>query len=124
MTPRNLLKLRKVSLALPEAHEVEAWGAATFRVRNKMFAMYAAADNHHGDGREGVWIKAASGNQQMMVQHAPKKFFVPPYMGPSGWVGVFLDDKPDWAEVGELLLDGYRLVAPKKLLKMMDAQSS
>jgi len=124
MTPRNLLKLRKVSLALPEAHEVEAWGAATFRVRNKMFAMYAAADNHHGDGREGVWIKAASGNQQMMVQHAPKKFFVPPYMGPSGWVGVFLDDKPDWTEVGELLLDGYRLVAPKKLLKMMDAQSS
>jgi predicted DNA-binding protein (MmcQ/YjbR family) len=45
-------------------------------------------------------------------------------MGPSGWVGVYLDDKPDWAEVAELLTDGYRLIAPKKLLKEMDAQSS
>ena len=124
MAARNLLKLRKISLALPEAHEAEAWGAATFRVRNKMFAMYAAADNHHGDGREGVWIKAAPGNQQVMVEHAPKKFFVPPYMGPSGWVGVYLDDKPDWVEVTELLADGYRLIAPKKLLKELDAQSS
>ena len=116
MPPRALTRLRKLSLALPEAHEVEAWSAPTFRVRNKMFAMYAAAGNHHGDGRESVWIKATAPNQSLMVQTAPRKFFVPPYVGPSGWIGVYLDKNPDWDEVGELLTDGFRLVAPKRLL--------
>lgn len=50
--PRSPLpRLRKLCLALPEAHEVEAWGEPTFRVRNKLFAMYADAGNHHGNGR-------------------------------------------------------------------------
>ena len=59
MAPRPLTRLRKLCLALPQAHEVEAWGEPTFRVRNKLFAMYAAAGNHHGDGRPAVWCKAA-----------------------------------------------------------------
>lgn len=117
MPPNPLLKLRKVCLALPEAHEVEAWGAPTFRVRNKLFAMFAEAGNHHGDGRAGVWIKAGPGNQEMMVSVAPRKFFVPPYVGPSGWVGVYLDKAVDWDELAGLLKDGYQLVAPKRLLK-------
>jgi predicted DNA-binding protein (MmcQ/YjbR family) len=121
MAPRPLLKLRKICLALPEAHEVEAWDEPTFRVRNKLFAMYAAANNHHGEGRQGVWCKAAPGNQQIMIQHAPKKFFVPPYVGPSGWIGIFLDGEVDWPEVAELLADSYRLIAPKKLLRMLEA---
>jgi predicted DNA-binding protein (MmcQ/YjbR family) len=119
MPPRPLTRLRKLCLALPEAHEVEAWGEPTFRVRNKLFAMYAAAGNHHGDGRAGVWLKAGSGNQQLMVRAAPKKFFVPPYVGPSGWVGVYLDGSPDWAEVKSLLEDSYRLVAPKRLAALL-----
>jgi hypothetical protein len=122
MPPRPLTKLRKLSLALPEAHEVEAWGAPTFRVKNKLFAMYAAANNHHGDGRESVWVKAAPGNQEIMIRHAPKKFFVPPYVGPSGWVGIYLDKAVEWPEVDELLRDSYRLVAPKKLIARLDAE--
>lgn len=43
MPPSPLSRLRKLCLALPEAHEVEAWGEPTFRVKNKMFAMYASA---------------------------------------------------------------------------------
>ena len=108
--------LRRRCLALPDAHEVEAWGEPTFRVRNKLFAMYASADSHHGGGRPAAWIKAAPGNQAMMVRASPDRFFVPPYVGPSGWVGVWLDGKPDWDEVAELLADGWRLVAPKRLL--------
>ena len=57
MPPRPITQVRKLSLALPEAHEVEAWGAPTFRIRNKMFAMFAAPNNHHGGGRPAVWIK-------------------------------------------------------------------
>ena len=116
MPPAPLTRLRKLCLALPEAHEVEAWGEPTFRVRNKIFAMYADANNHHGDGRRGVWCKAAPINQRLMVEAAPDRFFVPPYVGPSGWVGVYLDEKIDWKELDELLRDSYRMIAPKKLL--------
>jgi hypothetical protein len=55
-----------------------------------------------------------------MVRGAPGRFFVPPYVGPSGWVGVWLDRDPDWAEVADLMRDSYRLIAPKKLLAVLD----
>jgi hypothetical protein len=61
---------------LPESHEVEAGGEPTFRVRNKLFAMYASADTHHGAGRSAVWLKAGPGNQAVMVQAKPNRFFV------------------------------------------------
>ena len=115
MPPRPLPRLRKLCLALPEAHEVEAWGEPTFRVRNKLFAMYAAAGNHHGAGRPAVWCKASPMNQAMMVEAEPDRFFVPPYVGPSGWVGVWLDRAVAWEDLDDLLRDAYLLVAPKRL---------
>lgn len=119
MPPRPLTRLRKLCLALPEAHEVEAWGEPTFRVRNKLFAMYAAAGNHHGAGRPAVWCKAAPGNQALMVRAVPDRYFVPPYVGPSGWVGVYLDGAVEWGEVADLLRDSYRLIAPKRLRALL-----
>ena len=116
MAPSPLARLRRLCLALPEAHEVEAWGEPTFRVKNKLFAMYAAAGNHHGAGRPAVWCKAAAGNQELMVRAAPERFFVPPYVGPSGWVGIWLDRSVDWEELEELLGDSWRLTAPKRVL--------
>src|SRR5256885_8833552 len=97
--PRALTRLRKLCLALPEAHEVEAWGEPTFRVRNKLFAMYASAATHHGSGRPAVWCKAGAGNQALMVQAAPERFFVPPYVGPIGWIGICLDRRRPSGEV-------------------------
>jgi hypothetical protein len=120
MPAAPLARLRKLCLALPEAHEVEAWGEPTFRVRNKLFAMYADASNHHGGGRGAVWIKAAPGNQDLMVRTAPDRFFVPPYVGPSGWIGVWLDRDVDWDELRELLRDAYCLTAPRKLLAKLE----
>ena len=119
MPPRPLARLRRLCLALPEAHEVEAWGEPTFRVRNKMFATYASAASHHGGGRPAVWCKAAPANQELMVRGAPDRFFVPPYVGPSGWIGVYLDGVVDWAELAELLRDSFRLVAPKRVAALL-----
>ena len=102
-------------LSLPEAHEVEAWGEPTFRVRNKIFAMYANASNHHGGGRHSVWCKSVHVNQELLVRAAPDRFFVPPYVGPSGWVGVYLDGDCDWTELADIVREAYRLIAPKKL---------
>lgn len=122
MLPSPLPRLRKLCLALPEAHEVEAWAEPTFRVGNKLFAMYADAGNHNGNGRGAVWCKAAPGNQALMVQTAPERFFVPPYVGPSGWVGVRLDRRVNWRELAGLLRDAYRLVAPKRLAALLDRE--
>ena len=114
MAVRPLTRLRKLCLALPEAHEVEAWGEPTFRVKNKLFAMYADASNHHGGGRSSVWLKAAPGEQALSIRRAPERFFAPPYVGPSGWIGVYLDNA-DWEELAEMVRDSYMLVAPKRL---------
>ena len=114
-----LPRLRRLCLALPEAHEVEAWGEPTFRVKNKIFAMYAQPNNHHGAGKHAVWCKASAVNQRLMVEAAPDRFFVPPYVGPSGWIGVWLEEKCDWPELDGLVRDAYRMIAPKKLLVLL-----
>ena len=114
-----LARLRVICLALPEATEKIAWGEPTFRVREKMFAMFT--DNHHGDGRVALWCKAPPGVQEILVGAAPDRFFVPPYVGHKGWIGVRLDIKVDWAEVTDLVGDSYRMTAPKRLLAQLDA---
>ncbi len=116
-----LSRLRSICLALPGAHEARAWGEPTFRVRGKIFAMHADADNHHGAGRPAVWVKAAPGNQALMIKAAPHRFFVPPYVGPGGWVGIWLDGTVPWTVVRQLLADAWRLTAPKRLLAASDA---
>jgi hypothetical protein len=108
-------RLRALCLALPEAHEVEAWGEPTFRVRNKMFATYAAASTHHGQGRPAAWCKATPFVQDQMLRAEPARYFSPPYVGPKGWVGVFLDGRPDWHALDALLRDAWRLTAPRRL---------
>ena len=115
MASRVLSRLRKLCLALPEAHEVEAWGEPTFRIRNKMFATYADGANHHGRGRHAVWCAAPPGNQLLLITAAPDVFFRPPYVGARGWVGMWLDGDVDWSRVAAVLEDAYRVVAPKKL---------
>ena len=112
MRETELERVRRLSLALPEATEQEAWGAPTFRVRNKMFAMYV--HNHHGDGRLALWINAPIGVQEMLVGDDDDTYFVPPYMGPRGWIGVILERIGDDA-LREHLVDAYCMVAPKKL---------
>jgi predicted DNA-binding protein (MmcQ/YjbR family) len=117
--PSVIERVRKICLALPEAHEVEAWGAPTFRVKNKLFAMFAESDNHHHAGRPALWIKSTHVNQDLLIQTDRDRFFAPPYVGPSGWVGMFLDKKPDWKVLASIVKDGYRLTAPKKLAALL-----
>ena len=123
MAASPLARLRKICLVLPEAVEVTAWGEPTFRVK-KMFATYARADSHHGKGRPAAWIAAAPGRQARMVKAAPDRFFVPAYVGVSGWIGVWLDDVCKWDELGDILRDAHRLIAPPRLQKAMAAAAS
>ncbi len=106
-------RLRAICLALPEAAEKETWGDPTFRVGNKIFAM-----EKQGDGRVSVWCKAPQGSQTVLVGADPERFFVPPYVGHKGWVGMRLE-RPDWDEVAALVRRSYRLIAPKRLSAMV-----
>jgi len=115
-----LVRLRSVCLALPEAFEKVSHGEPTFWVHKRMFAMYANAANHHGGGRHAVWCKAAHVTQELVVSRWPDRYFVPPYVGVSGWFGIYLDRTPNWIEVAERLQGSYRLVAPKRLLASLD----
>ena len=112
-------RVREICLALPEAREVEAWGAPTFRVNNKIFAMYSA-NSHHSAGRVALWMMSVSVEQDFVVRARPDCYFKPPYVGPSGWIGAWLDQRPRWEEIAELIRDAYRRRAPKKLAALVD----
>ncbi len=103
-------RLRAICLALPEAVEKETWGDPTFRVRDRIFALV-----RRGDGRLSFWCKAPEGSQMVLVGADPERFFVPPYVGPKGWVGMRLDPEPDWDEVAAVVRRSYQLIAPKRL---------
>jgi predicted DNA-binding protein (MmcQ/YjbR family) len=110
MTDVALNRLREICLALPEAVEKETWGEATFRVREKIFAMAG-----NGNGRLSMSCKAPQGAQDVLVGADPERFFVPSYVGHKGWVGVRLDGAVDWDELAGLVADSYRMTAPKVL---------
>jgi len=110
-------RLREICLALPEATERETWDAPTFRVRGKIFAMY-----RHGDGRRSLWCKAPPGAQELLVAAAPARFFVPPYVGHRGWIGIRLDAAPEWDEVADLVTASYQMTAPKRLAALLDGR--
>jgi len=108
----ELQKIRKFVAALPETAEKEAWGAPTFRVRNRVFLMFAEAGNDHHE-RPGLWCMSTHDNQDLLVRSQPGRYFVPPYVGPSGWVGIYLDKRPSWNAVGDLIRDAYELAWAK-----------
>jgi len=112
----TLSRIRELSLALPEASERLSHGAPTFFVRGKR-AFLMVLTNHHGDGRFAVWCAAPEGMQTVLVEADPEKFFVPPYVGHRGWLGVRLDRGLDWDELAGIAEDAYGEVAPPKLVE-------
>jgi len=106
--------VREACLWLPEAEEYLSHGAPNFRVRGKGFASYLV--NHHGDGRVALWLAAAPGAQEHYTAADPKQFFVPPYVGPRGWLGVRLDQGVSWKLVAGLVREAYEKVAPRTLV--------
>jgi hypothetical protein len=106
-----LEKLRRVCLALPDAWEKISHGEPTFWVGKRMFASFADAHNHHGAGRNAVWCNASHTTQHLLVSQSPERYFVPPYVGVGGWVGIYLDRRPKWSEVAERLAHAHELAA-------------
>lgn len=120
MTTDALARLRAICLALPGATERLSHGEPTWFVEDKrVFVTFA--DHHHED-RLAFWCAAPDGAQEALVASDPERFFVPPYVGHRGWLGVRLDVPVDWDEIAGIVEEAYRAVAPAALLRRLDEQ--
>jgi predicted DNA-binding protein (MmcQ/YjbR family) len=109
-----LKRVRALCLALPETFEREAWEHPTFRVgggKGKIFCTAAV------DGSTCTMKSDPEEREALLAQGDP--FFLPPYVGGKGWVGVRLDRRTDWDEVAELIATSYCLIAPKRLARQI-----
>jgi len=106
--------VRELCIAFPEAEEFESHGSPNFRARKgKVFAVWAL--NHHGDGHVGLWL-ATPALEQSRLLASSKHLFKPPYVGPSGWIGIELNKGVSWKRVVELVTMAYANVSPPKLV--------
>ena len=113
-------RIAAIALAFPEAARVDQGSHAQFLVRKKTFAYFL--DNHHGDGIVSVCCKVLPGDNAALVKSDPKRFYLPAYIGPRGWVALRLDTGDvDWEDAAELLKTSYVLCAPKKLASAIQA---
>ncbi len=122
MTNDELLDMvRQIALAMPEVSERLSHGAPSFFIREKK-TLCNVHNDHHGAGWLALWVPAPQGVQDELVRLEPDRFFVPPYVGPRGWVGLRLDIEPDPDEIKDMLVEAYRTVAPKTLVRALDDQ--
>lgn len=117
---RLVERVRKLCLAFPEANERISHGEPTwFAGKGKVFAMLDG--HHHHSPHLSVWLPQPLGAQEALIDADGERFFRPPYVGVSGWVGVVLDTKPDWGVVAGLIREAYLHVATGKLRKALVA---
>ena len=101
---------RELCLSLPDTEEVSRHGAPNFKVKGKTFAMLVL--NHHGDGRVALWLHSPPGVQQQFTQFDPESYFVPPYVGVNGWLGMELNKNLEWQEIYTRVREAYEHVSP------------
>jgi len=117
-----LERLRAICAALPEVTERPSHGAPTWFVRDKKSFATAWLDGHHDHQFAHLWCAAPPGAQEALTAAEPDTFFRPPHVGHRGWLGIRLDGDIDWDDLGELLADAYRVIAPKSLAARLDEQ--
>jgi hypothetical protein len=104
--------LRRICLELPEVEERVSHAEPVWSVRRHLFVTFA---DHHHDDRLAFWCAADREQRDVMVAGSPDRFFVPPYYGVRGWLGVYLDVAVDWDEIGDIVREAYVLIAPARL---------
>jgi predicted DNA-binding protein (MmcQ/YjbR family) len=114
----RLMRFTKICLGFSQAEREVQGSHASFRVKKKIFAYFL--NGHHGDGIVGVWCKVLPGDNAALIKADPKRFYMPAYVGPRGWVGLRLDvGRVNWGEVEELAKGSYQLVAGKTLAALI-----
>ena len=109
--PSPLTEMRRICLALPEATETMTWGQPHFRVRGKIFAGFG---DHGGTFTIGFKLEREHADAAIL----DPRFTRAPYVGQHGWISMDVKGVHDWAEVRALVLESYRLIAPRKLWEL------
>lgn len=119
-TPRleaALERLRPVVEALPGALEKLSHGSPTFFTGEGRKARTFASlhdEREWFEGRLCLWLAAPEGLQEALVSGDPERWFVPPYVGHRGWVGLRLDlPDTDWDEAAGALEDAHAFIAER-----------
>jgi predicted DNA-binding protein (MmcQ/YjbR family) len=115
-------RVRKLCLSLPETFEKLSHGEPTFFVKKRTFVMFST--NHHGDGNYSIVCNAPEGAQEILVKSDAKTFYVPPYVGPAGWIGVRLDKGVTWPAIASVVNDAYRVTLAKQQRKRRATSSA
>jgi hypothetical protein len=105
-------RAREIAHALPGTTEKLSHGEPAFFVRGRMFC--TVDNNHHGSGHVALWCNAPEGMQKSLVDADPKHFFVPPYVGKAGWLGMRLDSGLGWKAVAEILTQAHAITGVKR----------
>jgi len=108
---RQLTRVRRICLALPDATEKISHGEPTFFSKKGVFTMFS--NNHHSDGHVAVWVPAPPGLQEALIAEEPKTYYRPPYVGGGGWIGIELDQIGDEALTAHIR-QGWNLIEKRK----------
>ena len=112
---------------LPEAYEEDAWTGVRWRIRARTFAhVMVAQPGFESSFRDLTGVADpttvltfhATGDELLALTHAGLPFYKPPWSPTI--VGMVVDGDTDWAEVGDLVTESYRVRAPRKLVRLMD----
>lgn len=110
--------IRTLCLSLPESGEKEAWDDPTWRVGGRIYAMQKG---NSANTRPSLWLKVPKEDQAALIESGHGCYFVPPYVGHKGWIGVYLDDEAlNLDSLDTLVEQSYRLIAPKRLVNQLE----
>jgi predicted DNA-binding protein (MmcQ/YjbR family) len=118
MTKSIPAAVREICLSFPNAEEASSHGSPDFKVEGKSFATFCV--NHHGDGRVALWLRSPPGMQRLYTELNPKAYFVPPYVGSRGWLGVELNKSLDWKDIANRVREAYENASPASLTSGLD----
>ena len=115
-----LARVRSIALALPEADEKVSHGRPAFFTQ-KVFCYFGGSVRVDGDwvAHDAAIMVRPDPDDDPALRQDPR-FWIPAYLGPSGWLGIDLTDDTDWQEIAELVDASYRMTAPRRLVKQLD----
>ncbi|RKU24231.1 hypothetical protein C6500_00265 [Candidatus Poribacteria bacterium] len=105
--------------ALPNVESKRGEHLSRFLVEEKVFAYYAL--NHHGDQRVALWLNVPKGSQRLYLESGLNGYFVPPYVGHKGYLGVELNKDIEWATVEFHVREAYANVSRTRSVESLEA---
>lgn len=115
-----LARVRAIALTFPEADEKVSHGRPAFFTQ-KVFCYFGGSQRIDEEwvAHDAAIMVRPDADDDPALRQDPR-FWVPAYLGPSGWLGIDLDEDTDWQEIAELVDASYRMTALRRLVKQLD----